>query len=112
MTNNKEYEITLQWVRVHYPGLIPYAEYILLAPSAMFPICQHGQCSRDNYITIADRQTTVGDFVDVIVHELTHAKQNRLSPEMSDDKREAQAYACGIQAAKNYMRTEAPWSKR
>lgn len=112
MTPSREYAIALQWVQIHYRELHGYAEAIVLTPSHMFPAGQEGQCSHDNFININSGLRTVGDYVNVLVHELTHAKQNRTGSRQTDLEREEEAYEAGIVAAKDYMLKAAPWMKK
>lgn len=109
----REYAIALQHVQVKYRDLYAQAEAVVLTPARMFPPCQEGQCSRDNYININDALTTVGAYVNVLVHELTHAAQNkRGGPRLTDLQREEEAYAAGNLAATEYMREAAPWNRK
>lgn len=109
---NREYHIALQFVQTEYRELYNLAELIVLTPEKMFPPGQTGQCSSDNFINISDGIRTVGEFVDTLVHELTHARQNRDRAIMTEKQREEEAYAAGILAAQNYMVKAAPWSRR
>lgn len=110
---NREYAIALQYVRQEYRELYSCAEAVILTPASRFPTGQLGQCSPDNYINVKDDLSTVGEYVDTLVHELTHAHQNkRGGPRMSDLKREEEAYAAGLKAAEDYLIKAAPWRKR
>lgn len=54
----------------------------------------------------------MGAYVNCIVHELTHAKQNRTGVKLTDLQREEEAYQAGIEAAEAYLRKAAPWRKQ
>ena len=109
---NREYAIALQYVQAHYPRLFALATAVVLTPSRMFPAGQHGQCSHDNYVSINDGLSTVGEYVDTLVHELVHCKQNATHADLTDLQREEQAYEAGIQAAQRYELDAAPWRKQ
>jgi hypothetical protein len=109
MKVRREFAIALQFVRQKYPDLFQCAEFISTVPADYFPAGQLGQCSGDNFISIKDTPATVSDFVDTLVHELTHARQNRTNSTLSSLQREEEAYAAGIKAAVEYMREAAPW---
>jgi len=109
--SRREYEIALQFVKQNYRELLQYAAAVVLTPSQFFPVGQTGQCSHDNFCSISDGITTVGEYVDTIVHELTHAKQNRLGSKLIGLPREEEAYQAGIEAANFYETKAAPWSK-
>lgn len=106
-----EYTIALQFVRQHYGDLYKHAAAVVLTPAKMFPPGQTGQCSHDNFISISDEHTTVGAYVDTLVHELTHAQQNALDLKLTDQQREEQAYQAGIEAAQAYLIKAAPWRR-
>lgn len=112
MNDNREYAIALQFVQRKYNSLYQMAEAVVLTPKAMFPTGQQGQCSYDNFVSISDGLKTVGDYVDVLVHELTHCKQNKASVRLTEKEKEEEAYAAGILAATEYMREAAPWTKK
>lgn len=104
---NREYAIALQWVQRKYPQLYSLAEAVVLTPASMFPLGQMGQCSHDNFVSVSDRPATVGEYINTLVHELTHCKQHheRRAP------LEEEAYQAGILAAQEYLREAAPWMK-
>lgn len=112
MTTPREYAIALQYVQVNYRELYSLAAAIVLAPGRMFPLGQEGQCSHDNFITIADNLHTTGDYVNVLVHELTHAKQNATRSTKNSQQREEEAYEAGNLAALHYLSKAAPWVKQ
>ncbi len=109
---NREYAIALQYVQAHYPRLYKLAAAVVLTPSRYFPQGQHGQCTKDNYVSINDEPHTVGEYVDTLVHELVHCKQNAYKYEMTSLQREEQAYQAGIEAAQRYELDAAPWRKK
>jgi hypothetical protein len=108
----REYAIALQYVRQHYPELYLCAEYVALTPSQYFPAGQEGQCSHDNFVSVRDDLFNTGDYVNVLVHELVHCRQNRERSPLSGLQREEEAYAAGNLAAEQYLTKAAPWSER
>lgn len=108
---NREFAIAMQYVQVNYRELYQCAEVIVLTPRSMFPVGQTGQCSHDNFVSIADGNRTVGEYVDTLVHELKHAQQNKRGVRMTEQQREEEAYEAGIQAANDYIHRATPWAK-
>lgn len=105
---SREYAIALQHVQRKYRELYQLAEAVVLTPAAMFPVGQQGQCTHDNFVSISDGIRTTGEYVDTLVHELTHCWQNKHGKPNSEE----QAYEAGIRAAAEYMREAAPWLKK
>lgn len=108
----REFAIALQFVKTEYRELYPLAKAIVLTPVDMFPAGQTGQCSNDNFVNVSAGIRTVGEFVNTIVHELTHCKQNRAGVRMTNQQREEEAYEAGIRAAESYLIKAAPWRKQ
>jgi hypothetical protein len=107
---NREYAIALQYVQANYRELYKYAAAIVLCPASIFPAGQSGQCVPDNFISVNSGLKTTGEYVNVLVHELTHAKQNATHSKVAD--REFEAYTEGNLAETEYMRKAAPWSAK
>lgn len=105
--SNREYAIALQYVMANYRELYNYADIIVLVSASRFEDSVEGLCSHDNVITINDSLRTVGQYVNVLVHELTHAKQNATGK--VDGDKEEEAYQAGIEAERDYMIKAAPW---
>lgn len=102
---SREYAIAVQFVQRKYRALYEMAEAVVLTPADLFPAGQTGQCSSDCYVSVSDGIRTVAEFVNTLVHELTHVKQFRERRQ----PREPEAYEAGIQAQTEYMREAAPW---
>lgn len=110
--SSREYAIALQYVQQHYAELYRCADFITVVPAQRFPACQEGQCSGDNIIVISNAIKTVGGYINVLVHELTHAHQNVRRAKLTDLQREEEAYAAGNLAAEQYLTKAAPWAQK
>jgi hypothetical protein len=97
---------------VEFPALFSLAEAVVLCPASLFLPGQVGQCTHDNFVSVANNSSSTGEYVNTIVHELTHCKQNRTPAKLTSLQREEEAYQAGIEAAELYLNKAAPWLKR
>ena len=74
-------------------------------PTEIPPTCNPG-AHKEPWVDGSTK--SLGEYVDTLVHELTHCWQNKHGKPNSEE----QAYEAGIRAAAEYMREAAPWLKR
>ena len=108
--SNRKFDAAVRFVARNYGAILATAASIDLVPAANRPRCLLGMYNRNlRTVEIVNRRRDAAQFVNTIVHELTHALQEYEGCLESMPRRDAEAEAndAAFEAQCDYLRVRA-----